>query len=567
MVIIHRRAVLSSIALWLAASGGPASASDHAPANLFTAPPSALVRIHLESGLPPYASADPKGRSVWLTVEAFYRKKDFRPAWISADRPSREATELLRRIQACRLQGLDPDEYGLEALAPLVGPGPGPAAEDPAALDVRLSYAFLKYASDLAEGRFNPRGASFYWAEKPRSADLLATLETALSSGQLARILAGLEPDHVPYEALKESLARHHAIAEAGGWPTLPPPLSLRRGARGPQVAALRARLAVTGDLQPAPADSPEASVFDRTLAEALKRFQTRHGLRADGVLDREALAALNVPVEARIRQIELSLERWRWLPRPLGSRYIVVNIPTFELVAFEGRAPVLAMRVVTGAPESPTPVFSERMTSIVFSPYWTVPPGIAANEVVPAVLRRPGYLSRNNMEVVRGSRVVSAARIDWSKPPSDVQIRQRPGADNSLGLVKFLLPNAYNVYLHDTPADSLFSRPWRARSHGCVRVEKPLELARYALSGMPEWTAQRIAHAMRAGRERHVRLAEPLPVYIVYATAWAAPDGSTHFRPDVYGHDQAHDRLLAAAASNAGKLAPTSGTAATAGP
>jgi len=262
--------------------------------------------------------------------------------------------------------------------------------------------------------------------------------------------------------------------------------------------------------------------------------------------IDRAALSALNVPVEERIEQLTLNMERWRWLPESLGERHIIVNVPTYQLDVYENGHVVLPMRVVTGKKDNPTPIFMDKMESVVFSPYWNVPPDIARNETIPAVMSDPGYLARNEMELVKGKRVVSPRSVSWAAVEAgDYTFRQRPGEKNALGHVKFLFPNQFDVYLHDTPADSLFARTERSFSHGCVRVEKPEELAEYVLRAQPEWTRERIIAAMHSGSEKWVTLKEPLPVYILYMTAWVNPDGAVQFREDIYGHDQKQEKLL----------------------
>ncbi|HEV8253669.1 MAG TPA: L,D-transpeptidase family protein [Vicinamibacteria bacterium] len=493
-----------------AAASAPASADERV---------SHFLRLHLESGLPPYALGDAKASRLWAAVQAFYTRRDCRAAW------GARTVEVQGLLQRAADRGLDPAGYRL--------PGPPRDDDDRARADAQLSYALAHYASDLAEGRFDPHGATYYWSVAPVSIDLTAFLEEAAAAPRVVDVLTRLEPDHDGYRSLVRALARYRSLAAAGGWPSVTTAASLKPGTRGPAVVALRRRLAASGEL-PLALDA-NANTFDAPLADALRRFQSRHGLEADGVAGKDTVAALNVPVDARIRQIELSLERWRWLPRPLGRRWIAVNIPTFMLYGFDGGRPALAMRVITGRTESPTPVFSQPMQEVIFRPYWNVPPGIAANEIVPAVLRRPDYLARNGLEVVRGD-------------GGDVSFRQRPGPGNSLGLVKFVLPNPFNVYLHDTPHDQLFARSRRDFSHGCMRVERPAELAQWVLAPAPEWTPRAVAAAMRSGDERHVPLPQPVPVYVVYMTAWATSDGSVSFGPDLYGHDAIHDTLLARA-------------------
>ena len=284
-------------------------------------------------------------------------------------------------------------------------------------------------------------------------------------------------------------------------------------------------------------------------VAEALRSVLPRHpqylALKRELSRYRE-IATRDVSVADRVAQIELNLERWRWLPEELGDRHILVNVPTFQLQAIEQNKATLAMRVVAGkADETPTPIFSDEMTEVVFSPYWNVPTSILRKETIPAILRDPGYLDRNELEVVQDGKGVPASSVDWSDPDLRVQVRQRPGAKNSLGLVKFVFPNKFDVYLHDTPAHSLFAQMERDFSHGCVRVEKPVELAQWVLRDQPEWTPPKIEAAMHAGREQHVALKRRIPVYIVYATAWVDEAGRLTFADDLYGHDTRQRALL----------------------
>jgi len=284
-------------------------------------------------------------------------------------------------------------------------------------------------------------------------------------------------------------------------------------------------------------------------VAEMLRSVLPRHpqylALKRELARYRE-MAARDASALDRVAQIELNLERWRWLPEELGERYILVNVPTFQIQAIEQGKVALAMRVVAGkADETPTPIFSDEMTEVVFSPYWYVPTSILRKETIPAILRDPSYLDRNELEVVQDGKVVPASSVDWSDPDLRVQVRQRPGAKNSLGLVKFVFPNKFDVYLHDTPAHSLFSHAERDFSHGCVRVEKPVELAQWILRDQPEWTPPKIEAAMHAGREQHVALKRRIPVYIVYATAWVDEAGQLIFADDIYGHDARQRALL----------------------
>lgn len=476
--------------------------------------------------VPAYVGGDPAGAAVWSAVRSFYRGRDYRLAWISDGHLSADAQAIARIVARADEEGVG---SGLDELCP---------DRSDAVNDVRLTYFFLKYAADLS-GRFDPKAAGPFWLTRPQSRDLPSWFEQALASGHTAAAFAALSPEPSAYASLKAALVRYRRIEQSGGWPALPAGLSLRRGSRGPQVAALRGRLAAEGYVPPRSAAAP--TVYDAEIADAVKSFERRHGLAPDGVLDVATVAALNVSASDRVRQIELNLERWRWLPSDRGRRFVTVNVPSFQLTAYDGGRPELTMKVVTGKTESPTPVLDGEMTTVVFSPYWNVPSTIAADEIIPAVRRDPGYLRRHGLELVRGTQLVGPAALR----SGDVQIRQRPGTGNALGLVKFLFPNPFNVYLHDTPEDHLFTRPRRAFSHGCIRVEKPFALTWWVLGDAPGWTPAAVRSAMRSGRERQLPLPEPIPVYVTYQTVEADADGVVFFWPDVYGHDSVQLPLL----------------------
>lgn len=495
-------------------------------------PPGPDARFYLATrSMPEYVERDARGIALWAAVQSFYRARDYRRAWIEDGRFSAEAEGVARIVARASSDGLDGGRYRID-LAPRAVAAAfngAPESDADAVQDVLLTYVFLKYAADMT-GRFDPKAAGPFWLTQPRPPDLASWLEHAVRSRRAPDVFTALSPTHPVYEALKTALARYRRIERDGGWDALPARLALRRGRRDPMVVLLRRRLAADDD-DVTTASPSSADVYDRPLAEAVKRFQRRHGVAPSGLLDAATLAELNVPVQARIRQIELNLERWRWLRSDLGRRHVIVNIPSFQLTAYEDTRAAVTMKVVTGKLDSPTPVLSDDMTSVIFRPYWNVPPTIAEDEIIPIVLRDPGYLRRHNMELVSG------------------QIRQRPGASNALGLVKFVFPNAFGVYLHDTPDEGLFARPLRAFSHGCIRVEKPEALARWVLRDLPQWTPAAIQSAMRSGRERSLALREPVPVYVTYQTVGRGEDGAVCFWPDVYGHDRAQMPLLPAPA------------------
>jgi L,D-transpeptidase YcbB len=546
------------------------------------------LRARLASPRPPAAMANDAGSAeFWTDLRRLYESNAYRPVWTRDGEPRKDIAALRTAVAQVAADGLNPADYDLSAAAVLESArshdpfeGSSLTPEALADADLRLSYTFLKLASHLERGRVPPGKVDEHWFGQQRQDDFVKVLKATLDSGRLAESLTALEPQHPQYAALKRVLASYREVAAQGGWGTLPAGLNLRLGHADPAVAVLRAHLIATGDLAaaaaaaPAPSAAPASGartahaahatsapaavggpVFDKETQDALKRFERRHGLVADGRLNREVLAALDVPVEARMRQVELNLERWRWLPETLGDRYVLVNIPTFQLTAVDHGQTELQMRVVTGKHDSPTPIFSDDMTTVVFSPYWNVPPEIARNETIPAVMRDPSYLERNNLEVVRGSHVLDPSSVDWSRP-GNVSFRQRPGAHNALGGVKFLFPNQFDVYLHDTPAEALFARVERDYSHGCVRIEKPFEMAQWVLKGRPEWTPERIKAAMDAGREQQIALKQHIPVYIVYETVWVDDDGTVEFRDDVYGHDAKQEQMLPASPAPGIRLA-----------
>ena len=498
---------------------------------------------------PAFLRGDREGDRVWKAVRAFYEKRAFAPAWIDGRRPTGEFDELLEALRAAEREGLDPAAYGTQPLAAHRQNASGKRfsrdafpVDDIDDVDVWSTWAFMAYVSDLADGVTDLSQVASTWGLRPKPVDAAAVLTQALASGNIARAIEDAAPGHPEYVALKKTLADHRRIATWGGWPPVPAGIKVKEGGEHDAVPVLRKRLAMTHDYKGNADDG--SRVYDTALVDAVKLFQLRHGLDEDGVVAGRTLAALNVPVSKRIRQIELNMERWRWLPRDLGENHARVNIPEYRLDIWEGEQIALTMRVVVGAPDNKTPVFADQMTHIVFSPYWNVPPSIASEETLPAVQNDPGYLDRNNLEVVGTSgQVIEPSSVDWSNPAS-YRFRQKPGTSNSLGLVKFMFPNQHNVYLHDTPADALFKRSSRALSHGCVRVEQPTTLARYLLRDRKDWDEDRIDAAMHAGRESHVKLSKPMPVYLLYMTARAShADGAVHFRDDIYGLDAQQGR------------------------
>ncbi|HEX6070118.1 MAG TPA: L,D-transpeptidase family protein [Longimicrobiaceae bacterium] len=473
-------------------------------------------------------------------VRRFYEGRGHAAAWSSEGGVGREAGEMLRAVRGAEGEGLRADEYRAAAIAERLGSpgarnasaGPDPAAR--AELDILLTDAFLTLGTHLTRGRVEPTRIHAGWTLGPREVDVVAALEAALRGDGVERAVAALAPDDPEYAAVRGALRRYRDMAERGGWEPVEGRL-LKAGDAGEGVVALRERLAAE---MPVPAGDA-ADVFDGVLEGAVRAFQRSHGLGDDGVVGPATRSAMNVSAAARVAQLERTLERLRWRPADLGSRHIRVDIPAFELAVVENRRTVLSMRVIGGRPDWRTPIFSARMSAVVLSPYWNIPASIAAREVVPDARRDPGYLERNEIRVLSGGRIVSPANVNWSRfDASSYRLRQDPGPANPLGGVKFVFPNQYNVYLHDTPGRHLFAEPQRAFSHGCMRIEKPLELAEYLL-GPLGWDRGEIDRAIARRVERSVPLPETIPVHVLYQTAWVDGDGTVQFREDLYGHDR----------------------------
>ncbi len=486
-----------------------------------------------------------------ILLPEFYHERIYQPVWSDDNGPLPIADSMHAAITRADRDGLYPADYHLEQIEEIRTiirdrknrnrPINHLHLVD---LDLLLTDAFLLLGTHLAGGRIDPVTFDPEWHPARRDFDILPVLRTAIEDEQINRSLHTLLPHHSEYHRLRELLGRYRTIMSNGGWPVVPDGPTMRKGDTGERVTALRERLYLAGDLDKGTID--DEAVFEETLEEAVMRFQGRHGIAADGLVGKETFAQLNTSIEQRMQQVIINMERWRWLPEKLGDRYIRVNIANFELDVIEDNESILNMRVIVGRHYRRTPVFTGRMTYLVFSPFWNIPPGMTANDVLPQVRRDIDYLAKNNIRVFQGwggdAQEIDPATVDWSTitPRNNpYRFRQDPGPNNSLGLVKFMFPNRFNVYLHDTPARELFARVQRDFSSGCIRVEKPIELTQYLLADRPEWTRQTIEAAMNRGSERTVTLNRPIAVHILYWTAWAEEDGTVHFRRDIYNRDE----------------------------
>ncbi len=490
----------------------------------------------------------------------FYKNRDYGPVWMDRQGVLPQARSLVDTIRSADREGLKPDVYHLSVLEPLLEQAEAARAGgkrlDPEALadlDLLLTDAFLIYGAHLLTGRVHPETINPRWGVTSRQRDLTEILSSTLErEGSIRKALEGMLPSHDGYPALQKALIRYRKIAREGGWPLVPPGPALRTGDRDERIPLLCERLLISRDIQPGTPGDDGPDLYDPSLEKAVKRFQSRHGLAPDGVVGKATLAALNVPAEQRVRQIELNMERWRWLPEDLGKRFVLVNTADFHLEVVEDDEPRFFMKVIAGKKAHGTPVFSGRITYLVINPYWNIPHKIAVRDILPKVQADSAYLQQENIRILKSwesdAPEIDPGSIDWSSiTPRNLsfRLRQEPGPRNALGRIKFIFPNKFAVYLHDTPAHNLFQRTRRSFSSGCIRVENPYGLAEYLLASDPRWSREKIVEAVESGANRVVTLREPVPVHVLYWTAWMDGEGRLQFREDVYGRDRPLDQAL----------------------
>ena len=485
----------------------------------------AAIAARLDSAkAPSWVAADR-----WTRVKGLYRVFGNAPLWLEADGVKERGDALLKAIELAPTHALATGAYPLDSIKTVVNSDnvvKTATAQALADADVLLTAAYVAYASDMLIGQVDPKTTSQAWHIPAQLNEVDSALVRTLQSPSMEEGLTEMAPQDSAYQVLKTSYANYEAISKAGGWP------SISHTGAG-RLDSLKKRLAIEGyfaDSAPAGAAPTAGNAKPGpALTAALKLFQERHGLTPTGLLGKGTVEALNVPVTERVQQLASNLERQRWLPRSLGSRYIYVNVPSFRLEAYDSGQKKLEMKVVVGSeyPGKQTPVFSDSMEFVVFRPYWNVTDEIAAKEIFPKISADPGYLDRGNYELYR----------DHGKQ----RVRQKPGGKNSLGLVKFMFPNDFNIYLHDTPAKALFANTDRAASHGCIRLEHPDQMAEFVLG----WPADRVRESMETGGDnRTVNLPKKIPVYIVYFTTYDR-DGQLFFADDLYGRDDALERQV----------------------
>lgn len=488
-----------------------------------------------------YIKSDPKFADQLHWVKSFYRIRNFELAWFKKNTIVPQAEKMLDVITKATDEGLDPSDYSLIELDKLFKELKASKrdferfTEIQKEIDVALTGTYFLWASDYYRGLVVPNeNKEIEWDVKQNRIRLDRALMTVLGEAESRYPYADFSPLHEEYTRLKAALKTYRDIQEAGGWPIVQASPKLKLQQSSDVVPAIRKRLGLseTGN-----------KIYTHDLFEAVKQFQAIQGLKPDGVLGPETVRIMNIPVAKRVRQIILNMERWRWIPQSFEPDYLLVNIPEYKLYVFEKGKERLSMNVIVGKTVNSTPVFSDRMEYIVLSPYWNVPFSIIKEELAPKIAANSSYLDRLDMEVVttKGEQIKPGS-INWNELTEsnwNYILRRRPGPENDLGDVKFIFPNSNDIYLHDTPHNELFSQEKRGFSHGCVRVEKPIELAEYLLRNSGEWSRSKIMETISERKEKQVKLKTALPVYLVYFTAWVDENDQVHFRDDIYGHDK----------------------------
>jgi murein L,D-transpeptidase YcbB/YkuD len=486
-------------------------------------------------------------------VQALYERHDYRPLWTDlAGRPGPHARQAIALFSAAADDGLEPADYDAASLAAAAGEL---RSIDPARFDVGMSAAMLRYLRHLHAGRIDPGALGFRVGAPADQPDYVGMLDAAIATGRVAETADAVRPRLWAYAALRRALRQYRALAVEPTQPSLPPHAgTLHAGDAYAGTPELRLLLSALGDLPATEPGAGDSLIYEGPLVAGVKRFQVRHGLDADGVVGPATMRALRTPLAVRVRQIELALERLRWLPHAGGERLVLVNIPMFRLWAWDAMpplgAPALATDVIVGrALRTHTPVFAAHLREVICRPAWTVPASILRNEMLPAIRRDPDYLRKHGLDVVApDGRIVDAATHLARIGHGGYGLRQRPGTGNALGLIKFVFPNQHDVYMHDTSARELFNRSRRDFSHGCVRVRDPVALAEWALAGVPAWDRTRILEATSGAQTIRVAVGRSTNVILFYVTAIVTPDeGALRFAEDIYGHDVRLERALSA--------------------
>jgi len=479
-------------------------------------------------------------------VLEFYRERKYKLLWSNQKGRLDRASDLLHVIIQAKNEGLEPSDYYLEEFSKYWD---STELSESVQLDLLLSAALYRYSNEVYSGRLDANYLDPDWHIKNESLDISRLFADVAKKSSIGNLLKELPPQHDGYQSLKQHLYQFRELAQQGGWQNLGWGPVLERSVQHEQVVLLRRRLKVTGDLAVDP--FPDMDIFDRRLEEAVRRYQQRHGLEVDGKVGPQTRRSLDITVSERIRQIRINMERWRWLPRKLGKRYVMVNMTGFELYIIESDSMVLSMPVIIGHSLRSTPTFSGLISYMEYNPYWTIPRKLVLEDIIPRQLRDPSYLSRESIKVYKGrgnAKEIDPKTVDWSNQDENhfpYWLRQEPGPKNALGTVKFMFSNPYAVYLHGTPDRHLFAPVVRAFSSGCIRVKDPVRLAAFLLNDGSLQKEEEVLASIHLEINQRVTLPIAVPIYLVYWTAWVDQDGKMHFRHDVYGRDTRLNELF----------------------
>jgi murein L,D-transpeptidase YcbB/YkuD len=488
-------------------------------------------------------------------VQTFYDDRNFEVAWTRDGAPTATAIAFVQQFQDAAAKGLIPEDYDAPRWADRVKALNDKSADAISLFDVAMTVNVMRYISDLRIGRVNPSHFNFEVPVQDKKYDLAEFVsDNVVDATDVPKLIASVEPDSDDYRKTEQALAHYLDLAkqqeqeDAEPLPTVAKTVSV--GETYPAAGALLTRLQLEGDVaDDVTLSSPTSSVFSSKLSAAVKSYQHRHGITEDGKLTAQTIKSLNVPMTDRVAQLQDSLERWRWLPEPYLHARLMVNLPEFVLRGYDADHQLdFAMRVVVGQVmgQHETPVFTHMMKYVVFRPYWNVPVDIARKELVPHISTNRGYLASKNFEVTNNKGVVLTGYTAKEVSQGAVMVREKPGPKNSLGLIKFMFPNQYDIYMHSTPAVSLFERTRRDFSHGCIRVQKPVDLAVWVLQGQGDWDEEKVQEAMNNGPDnKTVSLKTPLPIVIFYLTAIVAEDGQVSFFDDIYGYDSEMQKVF----------------------
>lgn len=546
--IVLAAALIAVLLLWITISQNRRSAAE----NILFSQIQENLRGRLNKGeIPPEICVGDDLIQASTLVREFYQGRQYQPVWSRRGSLLSPVQSLVASIRAAEEEGLTLGDYHSESIlanlkefARLSGGALRHLTPVLSDLELLLTDAFFVLATHLAQGKVDPDTTETKWEAPCRSLDVLQLFQDSLASGRIAESLQSLSPQHSYYVGLKQALQRYKEIVRKNDWPRISGGTGLKAGDKGKRIESLKKRLIkegydVSGRLAP-------SDVFDHDTELAVCRFQEKHGLPQTGVVDEATLKALNTSAEERLRQIEVNLERWRWLPHDLGPRYAVVDAASFELFVVERFETVLSMKIVVGMLTWQTPVFSSRITDIVINPYWYAPNRVLLKELINYIKADPNYLTNNKMKLMRGwgkaETEVDVKTLDLDNVNAknlDFHLRQDPGPLNLVGHIKFSMPNKYNVYLHDTPYQSDFGQFTRTFSHGCIRIAKPVDFSLFLLQDPMEWNAEKITECIDREIEQTIPVKNPLAVHVFYGTAWPFEDGSVQFRPDLYENDK----------------------------